>query len=290
MNTTEPTTAPPVSGTGEHSAAFAESEACPRNCPTTKSPGSLAPEPCPDHTDGEIAGPSESIVGRSQTSPARLRANRQNAKNSCGPRSEEGKKRSSLNATRHGLLAQTLHLPEEEMAAYHEFTDSFVQGMSPVGPVETQLAHACADLQFRLNRVAAAEHNLFSIGHVEQGDLWDPGHPEAHTALAFAETLRRSPDPLKNLSIYEQRLSRRFLQTFKQLREMQVERRALEQEHLQELAHIAGGYSALGTPRQVTEKLDPADYGFVCSKHAWQLYSKRYVTPAAPKSTRAEAA
>ena len=98
----------PASGTGEHSAAFAESEACPRNCPT--------PQPA-----------------RRPASPARLRANRENAKNSKGPVTPEGKKRSSLNATRHGLLAQTLHLPEEEMAAYHEFTDSFVKGMSPVG-------------------------------------------------------------------------------------------------------------------------------------------------------------
>jgi len=250
----------PVSGTGEHSAPFAESEA--RNCPTPKRP----------------------------ISEARLRANRQNAKNSSGPRSEEGKKRSSLNATRHGLLAQTLHLPEEEMAAYHEFTDSFVKGMSPVGVVETQLAHACADLQFRLNRVAAAEHNLFSIGHVENGDLWEPGHPEAHSALAFAETLRNSPDPLKNLSIYEQRLSRRFLQTFKQLREMQAERRALEHQHIRELANIAGSYSTLGQPHQVIEKLDPADFGFVCSKRSWQLYSRRYRLPSASKSTRAKAA
>ena len=263
MNTTD-LTATPVSGTGEHSAAFAESEACPRNCPT--------PQPAQD----PVSQPASAPTAKTPKTPA--------------VPSPEGKKRSSLNATRHGLLAQTLHLPEEEMAAYHEFTDSFVKGMSPVGVVETQLAHACADLQFRLNRVAAAEHNLFSIGHVENGDLWEPGHSEAHTALAFAETLRNSPDPLKNLSIYEQRLSRRFLQTLKQLREMQTERHALEQQHIQELAHIAGGYSALGQPRQVLENLDPADFGFVCSKRSWQLYSRRYVMPALPKSKRMEAA
>ena len=139
-------------------------------------------------------------------SDAKLRANRLNAKRSTGAKTPEGKKRSSLNATRHGLLAQTLHLPEEDMTSYHEFTDGFVKDLSPVGVVETQLAHSCADLQFRLNRIAAAEHNLFSIGQVENGDLWDPGHPEAHTALAFAETIRNCPDPLKTLSIYEQRL------------------------------------------------------------------------------------
>jgi hypothetical protein len=98
-------------------------------------------------------------------SEAQLRANRQNAQNSSGPKTDEGKKRSSLNATRHGLLAQTLHLPEEDMAAYQEFTAAYVKDLKPVGAVETQLAQSCADLQFRLNRIAAAEHNLFSIGH-----------------------------------------------------------------------------------------------------------------------------
>jgi hypothetical protein len=218
------------------------------------------------------------------TSEARLRANRGNARHSPGPKTPEGKKRSSLNATRHGLLAQTLHLPEEDMAAYQEFTAAYVKDLKPVGVVETQLAHACADLQFRLNRIAAAEHNLFSIGHTEHGDLWETGHPESHTALAFAETIRKSPDPLKTLSLYEQRISRRFLQTMKQLQTMQAERRALEQEHLEAMANIARSHAASGTPRQVIENLDPADFGFVCSKHSWQLYRRRF------NNTHAEAA
>src|ERR1051326_8973710 len=37
-------------------------------------------------------------------SEARLRANRENAKKSTGPRTKEGKHRSSLNATRHSIL------------------------------------------------------------------------------------------------------------------------------------------------------------------------------------------
>jgi hypothetical protein len=223
-------------------------------------------------------------------SEARLRANRQNAQHSGGPKTAEDKKRSSLNASRHGLLAQTLHLPEEDMAAYHEFTSSFAQGLFPVGVVETQLAHACADLQFRLNRIAAAEHNLFSIGHVENGDLWETGEPESHTALAFAETLRNSPDPLKLLSLYEQRISRRFLQTLKQLGEMQADRRELEQQHLESMANIALNYRVKGASRQTIENLDPADYGFVCSKHVWQLYCRRQQQPSDHKSNRAKAA
>jgi hypothetical protein len=222
------------------------------------------------------------------TSDARLRANQANAQNSSGPKTEEGKKRSSLNATRHGLLAQTLHLPEEEMDAYHEFTAAYVKDLCPIGFVETQLANSCADLQFRLNRIAAAEHNLFSIGHTENGDLWETGHPESHTALAFAETLRKSADPLKLLSIYEQRLSRRFNQTLKQLLEMQAGRRTREKEELKKLDHLAIDYSCRGASHEAIDNIDPTELGFVCSQHTWQIYRRRTLLPtAAPKTRKA---
>ena len=97
-------------------------------------------------------------------SEARLRANRLNAQNSKGPTSVEGKKRSCLNATRHGILSQTVHFPEEEMKAYTEFCERYVADLKPVGVLETELAKACADLQFRLHRCSAAEHNMFAIG------------------------------------------------------------------------------------------------------------------------------
>jgi hypothetical protein len=202
-------------------------------------------------------------------SEARLRANREYAKNSSGPRTDEGKRRSSLNATRHGILSQVIHLPEEDLAAYDEFACAYVADLKPVGVVETQLANACADLQFRLHRIAASEHNLFALGHEENGDAWDPGHPEAHTALTLVESMRRSKDPLHTLSTYEQRLSRRFLQTMKQLREIQTERRALEQQQLEEMYRIA-----VNRPDSA-HLLKPATFGFVCSDHDWQLFRER---------------
>jgi hypothetical protein len=202
-------------------------------------------------------------------SEARLRANRENAKSSTGPKTHQGKKRSSLNAMRHGLLAQTIHLPEEEMQAFTVFTATYVAGLSPVGSLETQLANACADLQFRLHRLAAAEHNLFAIGHDENGDKWIVENSESHSALTFAETLRRGKDPLATLSLYEARLSRRFLQTLKQLREIQAERQSLEQQHLKEMCEIAAQHPV------GAENLDPRDFGFVCSAQQWHFFHKR---------------
>jgi hypothetical protein len=203
------------------------------------------------------------------TSEARLHANRENAQSSTGPRTTEGKKRSSLNSKRHGILAQVIHLPQEEMAVFTEFTREYVASLAPVGAVETQLANACADLQFRLHRLAAAEHNLFAIGHNENGNAWDVDNPESHTALAFAETLRRSKDPLALLTLYESRLSRRLLQTLKQLREIQAGRRALEQQQLEELYLIAAANPELA------ETLQPSEFGFVCSALDWQRFYHR---------------
>ena len=202
-------------------------------------------------------------------SEARRRANRENAKKSTGPRTPEGKQRSSLNATRHGILAQVILLPEEDMAAYNKFTADYAAALNPVGTVEIQLAHACADIQFRLHRMAAAEHNLFAIGHQENGDNWNTGDSQSHAALTFADTLRRSKDPIATLTIYEQRLSRRLLQTLRQLREMQAERRELEQDQLDEM------WSIVSLHPSEMNTIEPAQLGFVCSTRDWKLYIKR---------------
>ncbi len=135
--------------------------------------------------------------------------------------------------------------------------------------VETQLANSCADLQFRLHRLAAAEHNLFAIGHDEQGELWNPGHAESHTALTMAETLRQAANPLALLTLYESRLNRRFLQTLKQLRDIQAARKQQEQTELEELQQIAVAHP------QLAEKIAPIQFGFVCSNPSWQLYRER---------------
>jgi hypothetical protein len=219
-------------------------------------------------TDIQAAVPAPAPA-KAAPSEARLRANRLNAQKSPGPKTVEGKKRSCLNATRHGILSQTIHFPEEEMNAYTEFCESYVADLKPVGTLETELAKACADLQFRLHRCSAAEHNMFAIGFEENGNRWETGHPESHTALAMAETLRSNANPIATLSLYEQRINRRFLQTLKQLREIQAERRAIEQEQLKELCLIAASH-----PEEI-ESITPERFGFVCSNRDWSFYRER---------------
>jgi hypothetical protein len=221
------------------------------------------------NSDNETTEDTPGKKPKRPVSEARLRANRENAKKSTGPRTPEGKERSSLNATRHGILAQVILLPEEDMRAYNKFTAEYAAGLNPVGTVEIQLAHACADIQFRLHRIAAAEHNLFAIGHEENGANWNTGNSESHAALTFADTLRRSKDPIATVTLYEQRLSRRLLQTLKQLREIQSERRKLQQEQLDEMWTIVSLH-----PTEINT-IEPEQLGFVCSTRDWRLYLKR---------------
>jgi hypothetical protein len=228
------------------------------------------------HSEPNRTPMPKSTTPKKQPSDARLRANRRNAQKSTGPKTTEGKGRSALNATRHGILSQVIHLPEEEMNSYNEFTERYVDSLQPVGAVETELANACADLQFRLHRLAAAEHNLFAIGHDEQGERWNTGHPESHAALTMAETLRCSPNPLALLTLYESRLNRRFLQTLKQLRDIQKDRHTQEQTELQELAQVAAAHP------QLAEKIEPTQFGFVCSTEQWQHHWHRTQLLGAP--------
>jgi hypothetical protein len=68
--------------------------------------------------NGESAS-TDAIIPRR---PDRAAINRANAQHSTGPRTSEGKRRSSMNAMRHGLTSQVIVMPDEDMQAYRSRT------------------------------------------------------------------------------------------------------------------------------------------------------------------------
>lgn len=195
------------------------------------------------------------------TSPLQLAANRRNAQLSTGPTTETGKKKASLNALRHGLTAQIVVLPGEDLAQYIKFASDFVQDLRPEGILETQLAQTLADYQWRLNRFRALEASLFALGHEQNApklNVGDGPHAaEMQTALAAAQSLRDNIDTLKILSIYELRLNRQFQNTLNQLRETQ----ALRQQQLKE--ELAQATQIRNLHKQRGRNFNPAEFGFV---------------------------
>jgi len=189
----------------------------------------------------------------------RAETNRANAKHSTGPRTESGKQRSSLNALRHGLTGHVIVLPSEDHVAYENHTRRLSDDLQPKGALEEQLVQSLADTSWRINRVAALETNLLSLGIHEQSDQIDTAHPEAHAALAMAASIREQTRALANLSMHEHRLSRQFERALKQLREIQAERREKEKEQMENAARLLSLHQAEGLP------YDPAEDGFVFS-------------------------
>jgi hypothetical protein len=99
----------------------------------------------------------ESNLSDSTTSAARIAANRANAQRSTGPRSEEGKARSSQNAVRHGLFTHAVGFPaaplEEERPIFDAIVKAGRERYQPGDAEEALMVDRIAALWWELQRV-----------------------------------------------------------------------------------------------------------------------------------------
>jgi|SRR5579864_5837488 len=199
----------------------------------------------------------------------RAAANKENAQHSTGPRTEAGKQRSKLNALRHGFTGQTVVLPTEDHSAYQRHSQSFLDEYQPKGATETQLVQSMIDASWRMNRVAAVETNLFSLGITEMEDRIPAGQPDTGPALAMALAFREQIRAFSQISIYSQRLARQFERALQQLRAIQEERRSHESGQLFDAASLLKMHKEDGLP------YNPAEDGFVFSNEDIETYIHR---------------
>lgn len=125
----------------------------------------------------------------------RAAANRSNALASTGPRTLEGKARSSQNAMRHGLRAGDAVVPKlESEDAWQEHVGAWYAALAPVGRLEAMLAERVAVVTWRLNRVVrleveeASAHNAFPELH---GVSAMPGHSTEERVVRYEAHLER---------------------------------------------------------------------------------------------------
>jgi hypothetical protein len=155
---------------------------------------------------------------------AELNARRENAKRSTGPTTQAGKKRSSLNAFRHGLTGQIVVQTPEDQQAFNTHCDGIRKDLDPEGALETNLAQAIAEDYWRLNRVRALENGIFALGQTEEPP--DPNlDPNLDAALAPARTWMAHAHELHLLALYESRISRSVEKNMAQLRALQGQRK-----------------------------------------------------------------
>jgi hypothetical protein len=92
-----------------------------------------------------------------------IEANRRNAQNSTGPKTEGGKQRSRGNAVRHGLTAETVIDILEDPEDYKAFELSVTADFDAQTAVERELVLRLASLLWRLRRATAIETGLLQI-------------------------------------------------------------------------------------------------------------------------------
>ena len=204
------------------------------------------------------------------------KAFRKNAKRSTGPRTPEGKARSSQNACKHGLFARDAVLPDENPEEFLQLIADLEQELDAGSDFERRLVHHIAGAEWRMGRLVRLETGALTsqlekerlyaqrmqadLGKLNQSVQAKPGeqtqsvqaaHDGENQSLQAERGEQNSPPPpgpyqqntkelgavvaedrdtpvLLTLSLYESRLTRKYLSLLKQLRLTQKLRRAAE--------------------------------------------------------------
>ena len=194
---------------------------------------------------------------------------------STGPRTAEGKQRSSLNALRHGLTGQTVVIHAEDRVAHDKFCRNFFDDFQPKTAMERQLVQTVADCSWRLNRLRAMEQSLLSLSTDDLEDQVNTQDDRAATACAAALAFEKNIKTLGNLSIYEQRISRTCDRAHAQLKIELAERQAREERDLARAAELKAHHDEQQAKSPQPLEYDPSQDGFVYSNDEIDVYSGR---------------
>jgi hypothetical protein len=185
---------------------------------------------------------------------AQIKANRQNAQKSTGPKTAEGKAAASQNAVKHDLFTDSLITGENE-ADYEVFHDEMLADLKPVGAVETMLAERVISLWWRLRRAERMQNQALDDMmekcitnplprrlhglecHAMGVPLGDERCLSSHLPLGRVARLDwASSKVLERMIMYERRIESSLNRTMNELKSHQKIRRAERQDAEEEQA------------------------------------------------------
>jgi hypothetical protein len=139
-------------------------------------------------------------------STARLSANAANARLSTGPRTPEGKARSSENARKHGLTAKDLLIGAEDREAFDEMLAGLQNDVAPQGALQQTIFDELVASAWNLRRIRRMETDLCA-GAATYLDLLN--NHEIQTKL-------------DRLARHKSRIERTFHRSLKELKALQT--------------------------------------------------------------------
>ncbi len=109
---------------------------------------------------------------------------------STGPRSAEGKARSSMNALKSGIYSKSLTIPGEDPAKLDTLRDEYVQRFCPALPEQRDLVDILVRSTWTLRRFAVAEAQIWSY-EMDRAFELDENSPIGHAFCRSDRTLTR---------------------------------------------------------------------------------------------------
>jgi hypothetical protein len=197
--------------------------------------------------------PTDSAGAPTQTPPAE-----HPKKRGGGPRTPEGRRRSSLNATRHQLTSKVYIATPEESDAYNAHIDAYMEALAPADLLENELAILIAMDRWRLKRAAMIENSIFAQGYLDHAEAIDFDNSQVAEALAEGKTWTSQAHSLSLLNTYEGRISRRVDKNMDQLTDMQTRRREAYAQAQKEAIRLVQLAEAQGEVYEPAGDFEPA--------------------------------
>ena len=168
---------------------------------------------------------------------------RQNGAKAAGSKSPEGLKKSSMNALRHGLAAETLVLSNECPDQFNEMLQSYILRFKPYDDVEMNLVYEMVSARWRQQRMWVIQSSTLDLQMDRQEQeieetMLKCSEP-TRLGIAFT-TLANEQNTLELMMRYETSYSRmhdRAMKALERLQEARLQEARLQEAHLQE-AHL----------------------------------------------------
>jgi hypothetical protein len=228
--------------------------------PAETAPSEISESPIPSPERSDRLNPTPTI------SASQLAANRANSQLSTGPKTPEGKAKSSLNAVKTALTGRTVLLPADDAAAYEEHVADFFKELRPMGARECALVQLLADNSWRLDRVFALEMGIYALGRTQFADHFSAEHPALQPNLIEVHTFLTYEKQLRNLQLQFARLCRQREKDTAELNQLQQDRIKHEKQDLETAAKL---YTAA---KHDHKPFDPAEFGLDCSVEDVECY------------------
>ena len=154
-------------------------------------------------------------------SELQIQASRANGSKSRGPVTEEGKRASSQNALKHGMLAKYVVIHSENEEGFHEVITCLYDELQPQPGVEQDLVDTMAVARWRTTRLWIIEKSAMETQMSRENDQAHAAQytPPVLAGMAF-RSLADNSRTLDLINRYESRYDRQYLRSHKRLMDM----------------------------------------------------------------------